>query len=306
MSRTSTSPRRTAPPNLPRVLFVTGKGGSGKSTVAAALALALSDKKRTTLADLDGHLAAANLLGSMPNDEEPARVSEKLEVIALSQRTELTSFIRRIVPIAAISNRMLRSRTFGYVTAALPGLEAFLLIERLRMIAGDAALHDRFLVVDAPATGTALELLAVAGGLQGLAPAGTLNRLAGEAQAFLLDPDRFAVLLTVTPEELALREAIETAAKLRDGRIRIVGAILNRVPEALFEKDELDSLDALGTHRSLAQKRVAERAAASTARALLERAGMTTLELPMLYRAAFDEGEISMLANKLSGWLMAS
>lgn len=306
MSRTSTSPHRPSQRNPPRVLFVTGKGGSGKSTVAAALAVALSDRKPTTLADLDGHLAAATLLEVKPDGDEPAHVTETLDVVALSKRTELTSFIRRIVPIAAISDRMLRSRTFGYVTAALPGLEAFLLLERLRMMAGEAALRDRFLVVDAPATGTALELLAVAGGLQGLAPAGTLNRLAGEAQKFLLDPDRFAVLLTLTPEELATREAIAAAIKLREAGIRIAGAVLNRISEALFEEDELENLRALGPHRVLAAKRIAEDAAASTARAQLQRAGITMLELPTIYRAAFGMREVSMLARKLNGWSMAS
>jgi len=305
LSRATTSPRKDRL-NPPRVLFVTGKGGSGKSTVAAALALALSERRPTTLADLDGHLAAATLLGARPDGDSPARVSETLDVVALSQRTELTSFIRRIVPIAAISDRMLRSRTFGYVTAALPGLEAFLLLERLRIMAGEAALHDRMLVVDAPATGTALELLAVAGGLQGLAPTGTLNRLAGEAQSFLLDIGRFAVLLTVTPEELALREAIDTAARLRATRVRIAGAILNRVPEPLFEEDEIEKIRASGIHHGLAQRRAAEGTAANVARAQLEHAGMTTFELPMLYRAAIGAREVSTLAHKLGDWLTMS
>ena len=305
MSR-ATSPRRTAYRSLPRVLFITGKGGSGKSTVAAALALALSEHKPTTLADLDGHLAAATLLEAKPDGDEPARVSDTLHVVALSKRTELTSFIRRIVPIAAVSDRMLRSRTFGYVTAALPGLEAFLLLERLRMMAGEAALRDRFMVVDAPATGTALELLAVASGLQGLAPTGTLNRLAGEAQEFLLDPNRFAVLLTVTPEELALREAIDTAARLRHARIRMVGAALNRVPGPMFEEDELDHLRTVRTHHALARRRAAESIAADAARAQLERAGLTVFQLPMVYRAAFGTGELSMLAEEIGGWLIGS
>src|SRR5258708_26926709 len=135
---------------LPRVLFVTGKGGTAKSTVAAAIALALSRRGPTPLADLDRRLSAAALLGAIPQNSAPVKVTASLDVIALTQRAELEAFIERIVPIRAISRRMLRSRTFGYVTAALPGLEAFLLLERLRIMAGDAALQDRFLCVDAP------------------------------------------------------------------------------------------------------------------------------------------------------------
>src|SRR5581483_2851285 len=204
---------------LSRVFFVTGKGGTGKSTVAAALALALSRRRPTILADLDGRLAAASILGVAPRNDEPARASDSLEVMGLSQRAELHSFIKRIVPVSAISERMLRSRTFGYVTAALPGLEAFLLMERLRIMAGEAALQDRYIVIDAPASGTALELLAVASGVKGIAPSGTLNRLAAAVEEFLADQALFAAVLTVTPEELAMREALDTAKVLQKMRI---------------------------------------------------------------------------------------
>jgi anion-transporting ArsA/GET3 family ATPase len=291
---------------LPRVLFVTGKGGTGKSTVAAALAVALSQRRSAVLADLSIHLGAAALLGAAICDDQTARLSESLEVVALSQRAELNSFIKRLVPLAAISERMLRSRTFGYVTAALPGLEAFLLLERLRMMAGEAALHDRYVVIDAPATGTALELLAVANGVKGVAPVGTLSRLADDVQEFLTDPHRFAVLITVTPEDLSVRETLATAETLKSvRRIEVAGAILNRSTNALFEEHELERLGALDAHRKLAHKRIAERAAAIAARRELEQAGVVTFELPMLYRAAIGMREISALARALTAGLIA-
>src|SRR5215467_1368787 len=291
---------------LPRVLFVTGKGGTGKSTVAAALAVALSHRRSAVLADLSTHLGAAALLGGALCEDQTVRPSESLEVVALSQRAELNSFIKRLVPLAAISERMLRSRTFGYVTAALPGLEAFLLLERLRMMAGEAALHDRYVVIDAPATGTALELLAVANGVKGVAPVGTLRRLADDVQVFLTDPHRFAVLITATPEELSVRETLATAETLRRARrIEVAAAILNRSTNALFEEHELAQLGALDAHRRLAQKRIAERAAAIAARRELEQAGVVTFELPMLYRAAIGMREISALARALAAALLA-
>jgi arsenite/tail-anchored protein-transporting ATPase len=291
---------------LPRVLFVTGKGGTGKSTVAAALAVALSQRRSTVLADLSTHLGAAALLGAARCDDQTVRLSESLEAVALSQRAELNSFIKRLVPLTAISERMLRSRTFGYVTAALPGLEAFLLLERLRMMAGEAALHDRYVVIDAPATGTALELLAVATAVKGVAPVGTLRRLADDVQEFLTDPHRFAVLITVTPEDLSVRETLATAETLKSARgIEVAGAILNRSTNALFEEHELEQLGALQAHRLLAQRRLAERASAISARRELKRAGLVTFELPMLYRAAIGRREISALARVLAAGLVA-
>ncbi|SRR5579885_176642 len=290
---------------LSRVFFITGKGGTGKSTVAAALALALSRRRPTTLADLDGRLAAADIVGAALGDSASARVSDSLEVVALSQRAELHSFIKRIVPVSAISERMLRSRTFGYVTAALPGLEAFLLMERLRIMAGEAALQDRHIVIDAPASGTALELLAVASGVKGIAPAGTLNRLAAAVEEFLADQGLFSAVITVTPEELAMREALDTARVLQKMRIEVAGAILNRSPLPLFTDSELRVLDTLGEHRLLAHRRVSEREAADKAREHLERAGIPVFELPMLYRAAIGAREVSALSRKLAAAMIA-
>jgi cellulose biosynthesis protein BcsQ len=289
-----------------RLTFVTGKGGTGKSTVAAALALALSHRCPTMLADLDRRLSAAAALGVTPHGEAPLRVSESLEVVALSPRAELEAFIRRIVPVGAISRRMLRSSTFAYVTAALPGLEAFLMLERLRIMAGDAALLDRYVVIDAPASGTALELLAVAAGIKRLAPAGTLNRLAHGVESFLRDPHQFGVMLTVTPEELALREAIETARALRENLgIASITAVLNRIPEAMFDRDESRALAALPAHAELARRREAERRFAHQARRRLRAAGLDAIELPMMYRRAMGAAEVAALASELAPALHA-
>ena len=283
---------------LPRVLFVTGKGGTGKSTVAAAIALARSRRRPTILADLDRRLSAAAMLGVTSIDGTSASVSKSLEVIALSARAELEAFIARIVPIRAISRRMLHSRTFGYVTAALPGLEAFLLLERLRIMAGDAALNDRYLVVDAPASGSAIELLSVAAGVKNISPTGTLNRLADSVAAFLADPTRFGAIITVTPEELALREALETEATMRERlSIATIAAIMNRVPDSLFDTAELAALSLLHDHARLALRRNSAQENALAGARRLAKAGIATVNLPMMFTPAMGIDELEQLGQ---------
>ena len=286
---------------LPRLIFVTGKGGTGKSTIAAALALAISRRRPATIADLDQRFSAARMIGAHVDGGARAHAGENIQTLALAPRAELEAFIERIVPLKAISRRMLKSRTFGYVTAALPGLEAFLMLERLRAIGDMGVERDCFAVIDAPATGGAIELLSVARGVKRLAPQGTLNRLAREVENFLHDPARFGVILAVTSEELAIREAIEAADKLRDELgVACVAAILNGVTDAIFTSAEMASIRHLDGHVELARRRRAAAESAADARVRLARAGLNPIETPFLFAASMDRAEVETLADALA------
>jgi anion-transporting ArsA/GET3 family ATPase len=283
---------------LPRLILITGKGGTGKSSTAGALALALSNRRKTVLADLDQRRTAARLLGV---DIEPlgnCATIPNLELASLTPRGELESFIERIVPIRAISRRMLRSHTFGYVTAALPGLEAFLMLERLCQLANEAARRDGFVVIDAPASGSLLELLSVPKGVRGLAPSGMLNRVAREIDEFLRNSTRFGVWVTARPERLAVREALETVASLRhERRINYIAAILNGVPDPLLSSAECRRMEHVAGHRRLAVQRTTTCEIAGRARRNFAEAGVEVLELPMLYTAEFARPQLEILAG---------
>jgi anion-transporting ArsA/GET3 family ATPase len=284
-----------------RLIFVTGKGGTGKSTIAAALALGLSRLRPVTLADLEGRSSAARALGAQGATID---TGHGISITALSQRTELEAFIRRIVPLRAISRRMLKSRTFGYVTAALPGLESFLVLERMRLMAADAALEDCYVVIDGLAAGSALELLSVQRGVKALAPFGTLNRLAAQVGEFLADPDRFAVVLTVSPEELALRETLQAAASLREQLgIHCAAAVLNGVVNGLFSKAELKTLNNAGPFATIAERRRVMAEGAQYVRRELKRAGMPIIELPMLFEAMLGPAQVDSLSHALAAGL---
>jgi anion-transporting ArsA/GET3 family ATPase len=231
-------------------------------------------------------------------------VSDSLDVIALSARSELEAFIERIVPVRMISRRMLRSRTFGHVTAALPGLEAFLLLEKSRILAGEAALHDRYVVIDAPASGSALELLSVAAGVENIAPTGTLNRLADSVNSFLHDATRFGAIVTAAPEELSIREALETASALQESGIATLAALMNRVPDAMFSTAELAKLSPAGGAAQLAVMRRAARERGLIGARRLANAGLETVVLPMLFTPVIGFVELSEIADILEAELL--
>ncbi len=295
------SSRHCNPQAWPRLTLVIGKGGAGKSTVSTALAIHLAASHPTVLAELDQRGSPARLLGVQASTEGSVAAGERLELRTLSARRELEDFIRRIVPVRMISNRMLGSRTFAYVTAALPGLQAFLLLSRLSAMAGEAAREDRYVVVDGLSTGASLELLSVAAGIRSLAPAGTLNRLAAELEGFITDSNRLGVLIVVSPQELALKEALQAAATLR-GQLNIgrVMAILNGVPAPLFSRAQAEAAMAADTAQAaLVRRRLHLDEASLRVRQELAAAGLEVIELPMLFTASVGKAEATRLARAL-------
>jgi anion-transporting ArsA/GET3 family ATPase len=193
---------------------------------------------------------------------------------------------------------MLRSRTFGLVTAALPGLEAFLMLERIRLLAVEDY-PDRTIVIDAAATGSALEMLSVADGVKQIAPFGTLNRLASGVEELLQDASRFAVLLTLHAEELALREALMVVPAITALGIRCAGAVVNGATSALFSAEEIARLHGLEGHRRLAEARSTAAAGVARAKRELRRAGLEVVALPTLFRPTLAQAELEILADTL-------
>ena len=295
------------PMRWPRLTFIIGKGGAGKSTVSTALASYLASLRPTVLADLDQRGSASRLLEVRMPDETMVSAGERLKLCSLSPHRELEHFIRRIVPVRIISNRMLSSRTFGYVTAALPGLQAFLLLSRLSAMAGEAARDDRYVVVDGLSTGASLELLAVATGVRNLAAAGTLSRLAADLEGFISDPNRFGVAIVVAPQELALREALEAAATLRDQlKVSRVLAILNGLAAPLFTRAEADQAMAANMDQAgLVRRRVELGAAGQRVRKELSAAGLEVIELPMLFTPAVSKAEVARMTQSLRRQVVA-
>ena len=148
-----------------RLHFVVGKGGVGKTTVSAGLALALARRGKRTLAvemDVGGRLRA--VLGARDGDYASAAVDKGLQVLMLDGRSALEEYLGLIIPVKRLLSTIFSSKVYQYFVAAAPGLKELMTVGKIwyettreenGRLAWDAV------VVDAPATGHSLQYLSL-------------------------------------------------------------------------------------------------------------------------------------------------
>jgi arsenite-transporting ATPase len=209
-----------------RVLFVTGKGGTGKSCVAAALAREAQRRGRPALlirmpsstqvaSQEESHVRGA----ASPNKPRP-RLEEKL----LDDRRDLEGFLTRVLGLSFLARRLQDSTTFSAVAAAAPGLRDLV---ALTAITTEAKRRRGVVVVDAPASGHSVPMLTAPSRVRDLAPFGPVAREAGAALALLADPHRFAAVLVTTPEELAVTEILALHGQVADAGVAACHVVVN-------------------------------------------------------------------------------
>jgi len=209
--------RAHLPLHSQRLVVVTGKGGVGKTAVAAALARAATRARRRVLAVEIGTGRLGALLGTGRLELEPRTVGPGLAAASVEPEEALGAFVHRTLPLRMLSRRLLESTSFQVVAAAAPGLPEFLVLQQLNTWI-DARRFGRrvydLIVVDAPASGHSIPLLAAPQTLGALAHLGPVADTLRTIGARLADPATTLVCLVTTPEELAVRETIELHREL--------------------------------------------------------------------------------------------
>jgi len=218
-----------------RLLFVTGKGGVGKTTVAAALGQYLGTSRHRALiveTAMDGRLA--HLFGHTDLSAEPRRLRAGLDAVRVDARQLVEEYFSRLLRFQMLSQRLLSSETFNALTAAVPGITEFLLLEKIldwiEPGFGGRRRGYEIIIVDGPATGHALKMLRTPRALASMVPGGPLGKTARRLLALLGDHACTQVLLVTLPDEMAVRETMETQHALEgDLAIRVARPVINRV-----------------------------------------------------------------------------
>jgi anion-transporting ArsA/GET3 family ATPase len=200
-----------------QLIVVTGKGGVGKTTLAAALGFLLARRGRQVLLlEADPRESLHRVLGTEPSDGALVDAGEGLRVQNLQPRTIIEELVAERVHIGFVARRITRSQAFRHFVAGAPGFkEAALLGYAFRVVKGDYKVRADLVILDAPATGHGLSLLAAPGLLAGAIRDGELGLMAAELASHLADPARTGVVLATLAEEMAIQETLELVALLK-------------------------------------------------------------------------------------------
>lgn len=202
-----------------RVLIVAGKGGVGKTTASATLALAAARTGLSVLlVEVAGRSATAPMFGADAPGYEESTVYDEADhgTIRCRSITPDDALVEWLTThgFARIAKRMAKSGLLEIVATATPGIKDLLVLGRIKALESEGVAD--LIIVDAPAAGHAIQFLQAPVGVRDTARTGVLNRQALEVLEMLDDPTRCRAMLVSIPEETPVNELIETAFAVED------------------------------------------------------------------------------------------
>ena len=211
------------------LLFVSGKGGTGKTSVAAALAeVAVGAGKRTLVCEMDakGALAAAFEVGELAF--QPSEVRPGLFAMVMNTEDSLKEYLRLFVRIPFVGRIGPLARTFDFVADAAPGVKEILGIGKLCHEVRER--HYDLVIVDAEASGHIVAQIDAPKAIRELVQVGMVREQTEWMLEILGDARRTGLVVVATPEEMPVTETIELVDKVRTTTdVDVAAVIANRV-----------------------------------------------------------------------------
>jgi anion-transporting ArsA/GET3 family ATPase len=234
-------------PNLleRQLLFVTGKGGVGKTTIAAGLALlAAHHGKRTLVGEVDAKGNLADFLEVGETDFTPREVAPDLFAMSMHTEESLKEYLRLQLKVPLVARIGPLARTFDFVAQAAPGVKEVLTVGKFLWEVRER--HYDLVIVDAAATGHVVSQLAAPTYMRSLVKVGMVRDQTGWMLDILGDPDRTGAVIVASPEEMPVNETIDLAGQIaRDTNVDLAAVVVNRVLPELFGRAEEACFDEL-------------------------------------------------------------
>jgi anion-transporting ArsA/GET3 family ATPase len=247
-----------------RLHVVTGTGGTGKTTVAAALAVALAEGgRRTLLVEVEGRQALAQLfdVAALPYEERHLATAEgggEVVGLAIDPELALLEYLEMFYNLKRAGRALRRMGAIDFVTTLAPGLRDVLLTGKVKEAATRSDKSGYFVydavILDAPPTGRIRQFLNATTEVANLTKAGPINRQSTGVIELLHGP-RTAVHIVTLLEEMPVQETIDAATELTRAGIRLGAVVVNRARPALVGKRQVRKggrVDLAGLGRGLA------------------------------------------------------
>jgi len=231
---------------------VAGKGGTGKSTIAGALALIAARRgKRVLCIDIDAKGDLAGALGSPPVGFQPRSVQPNVDVLALIPEESLQEYLHVYFKVPRLARLTPLSRVFDFVATGVPGAREMLVIGK---IAFEEKRRDRdgspawdLIIVDAAATGHFIPQIRAARAMLDLVKGGMIRSQVEWIDAILTDPERTVLTICALPEEMPVVEALELSERARrEVHICIGAGFLNRTIPVVLTPRQRKVLERMG------------------------------------------------------------
>ena len=306
----------SVPPLLDkRLLFVTGKGGVGKSTVATALGLVAARRGlRTIVAELASQERIQGLFSENGEGERFREMELKpgLFTISIDPQQAMEEYLR--VKAGTLGQALGATRLFQAFAMATPGMRELLSIGKVWEL---AQLHRRtrggapydLVIVDAPATGHGVGLLRTPRTFADIARVGPIAHQGRTIADTIADPEFTGVVAVATPEEMPINETMALADELARDKLPLDLVVVNGLYPPRFAFDEIAELnDALTKTRSALARSALRAALSEHARAgtqreqrdrLRERVDGRLVELPYVFADHVGLAQLDVLAGVL-------
>ncbi|HEV8581834.1 MAG TPA: ArsA family ATPase [Thermoanaerobaculia bacterium] len=225
-----------------QLLVVTGKGGVGKTVASALVGRALAAAgRRTLVVEVDPRESLHQMMGTPPSGGDVVPAEPRLWVQNLKPRQVLDRVVRDQLKLELITRRVLESPVYQQFATGAPGLkELAILGHALRLLRGLGEMGDPELdtvVLDAPATGHGVTLLAAPALVSEVITRGPFARMAGELAALIADAERCGIVVVTMAEEMPVEEALELRTALqqrvrRDPELLVINGLYPPAPPA--------------------------------------------------------------------------
>jgi anion-transporting ArsA/GET3 family ATPase len=228
-----------------KLVFVTGKGGVGKTTVASALALFASQRgKRVLICEVDAKGDVAGLFEAPPTGFNEKEILPGLFAMTMDTEASLREYLKLQLRIPVVGRIGPLAKAFDFVATAAPGVREILTVGKPVYEVRER--NYDLVVVDAPASGHIVGLLAAPQAINNLVKVGLIRSQTDWLLEILSDAQVTGLVAVCTPEEMPVNETVELAARLREETtVQLSAVVVNRVLPELFGRQEEKVFDAI-------------------------------------------------------------